>query len=557
MRQELILSQRPELRLQLSPQLIQRIEILQLGAADLQELIETELLSNEVLKAEPVPTSTGDTGKSEQVLQAGDQADAENGPTDSESRIDLDQWSRDASLLRTRRAAPSGDRDPKQEALNNTAEGPGTLATHLLEQLDALNLPRDLLLADSKGADLREREVELEGHIQELIGEREQLREQVQRQNGSRSSDSDSELLRLQNRIDELYRVAEYLERDRAELGPSLCHYLARRLDHNGWLTESLEEVLVPLHDYRFDAEHAEAALHIIQGLDPAGVGARSPAECLLLQLDPEHEQRERLRKLITHSLTDLARNRLPKVARDLGESVEEVKELAAILRRDFDPFPGRQFEHMLLRRVRPDVVVEKVEGRYEVQLEDDYMPRLSVDDVRVRIMRKKGMDGELRKQLRRDVESARWLIESIEQRKRTLERVAQEIVQRQEDFLENGINHLKPLKMQEIADELGIHVSTVSRALKGKYIQTPQGVHEMKFFFTGASRGTDGVVESRTGVKERVREIIEAEDRTKPLSDEDIVERLSRMGLKIARRTVTKYRKSLNIPSSRQRREY
>ena len=298
-------------------------------------------------------------------------------------------------------------------------------------------------------------------------------------------------------------------------------------------------------------------ALDAVDTLDPTGVGARSPKECLLLQLSPQHPHARQLRKLINHSLEDLARNRLPKIARELGEPVEVVKQLAQVLRSDFDPFPGRRFESEAPMRVRPDVVVEKVEDRYELRLENDYLPRLSLDQRRLREIRARRLDPDLRKQLRRDVESARWLIESIEQRKRTLERVAREIVQRQEEFLEKGVSHLKPLKMQEIADELGIHVSTVSRALKGKYIQTPQGVHELKFFFTGASRGTDGVVETRRGVKERVREIIESEDRKSPLSDEEIVEKLKAIGLNIARRTVTKYRKAMNIPSSRQRREY
>jgi RNA polymerase sigma-54 factor len=202
-------------------------------------------------------------------------------------------------------------------------------------------------------------------------------------------------------------------------------------------------------------------------------------------------------------------------------------------------------------------VRVQKVDERWEIELVDHWMPRLSINPERLRLLKSRLLTGDLKKHVRRGIENARFLIESIEQRRRTLERVAHEIIKRQQDYLEHGIEHLKPLKMQEIADELGIHVSTVSRALKGKYIQTPQGIHEMKAFFTGASQGTDGVVESRTGVRERVRELVEKEDKANPLSDEEIVEKLKAMGLNIARRTVTKYRKALKIPSSRQRREY
>ena len=481
MRQEILLHQRPELRLQLSPQLIQRIEILQLGAEELEETMENEVLSNELLRAEQPPAQTQDAGEAAHQQQVADGVAAENGPVDSEARTSLDELAYADRLAhlppaRVRR----DDRDPKQEALNNSPERPEGLVEHLETQL-------------------------------RLETDDERLRE--------------------------------------------LAAYLVRSLDRNGWLTEPLAELLIPFEGYTL--EDGEEALAIIQRLDPTGVGARSPQECLLLQLDPEHPEAALLRRLIDGGLEDVAANRLPKLARDLGVPLDKVKELIQTLRTEFDPFPGSRFEHAPQRRVRPDVVVEKVDDRYEVQLEDDYLPRLRIDDARWRSLRTQARDGELKRQLRRDLESARWLIESIEQRKRTLERVANVIVERQLDFLEHGVNYLKPLKMQEVADELGIHVSTVSRALKGKYMQTPHGVHEMKFFFTGASQGTDGVVESRTGVRERVREIVEREDKSHPLSDEEIVNRLATMGLKIARRTVTKYRKALGIPSSRRRREY
>ncbi len=478
MRPELILSQRPELRLQLSPQLIQRIEILQLNAADLLELVENEALTNEALLAEKPPETQPQADRPEAVEKKSE-AEAEAGPEDSDARVDLDWWN-ESYRGRTRRGS-SDDEDPKQEALANSPARPKSLQEHLDEQITV---------------------AEATPHVQEL------------------------------------------------------AHFLVQNLDRNGWLKEPLGELIVPFHE-RFSLDDAEAALKLVQSLDPPGVGARTPAECLLLQVRDELPLAPYLRRLIAGSLEDLARNRLPKVAKDLGISVDDVKELANSLKRNFDPFPGRRFGYEPLWRVRPDVVVQKIEGRFEVQLADDWMPRLSINPERLKLLRGKTVTGELKKHLRRDVESARFLIESIEQRRRTLERVALEIVKRQAEFLEHGIERLKPLKMQEIADELGIHVSTVSRALKGKYIQTPQGVHEMKYFFTGASQGTDGVVESRTGVRERVRELVDKESKESPLSDEEIVEKLKTMGLNVARRTVTKYRKALKIPSSRQRREY
>ncbi len=479
MRPELILSQRPELRLQLSPQLIQRIEILQLNAADLLELVENEALTNEALIAEK-PASSQPPEESPEAAARKDEAAAEGNPDDSEARVDLDYWN-DAYRGRVRRAAGGDDDDPKREAIANSPARPRTLQEHLDEQIEV----------------------------------------------------SDASV-----------PVKE------------LARFLVQNLDRNGWLKEPLGELIVPFHE-RFTLDHAEQALKLVQSLDPAGIGARTPAECLLLQVKDDHPLAPYLRRLIEHSLEDLARNRLPKVAKDLGVSVEEVKELAVVLRRACDPFPGRRFEHEPLWRVRPDVVVQKQDGEWVITLADDWMPRLSINPERLKLLRSKLLGGELKKHLRRDVESARFLIESIEQRRRTLERVAIEIVKRQGEYLDHGIDHLKPLKMQEIADELGIHVSTVSRALKGKYVQTPQGVQEMKAFFTGASQGTDGVVESRSGVRERVRELVEQESKANPLSDEEIVDKLKAIGLNVARRTVTKYRKALKIPSSRQRREY
>jgi RNA polymerase sigma-54 factor len=478
-RPELILTQRPELRLQLSPQLIQRIEILQLGAQDLEDLVENELASNDALVAEkPVPKELEEKPP-EQVAKQDEQA-AEANPETSEPRVELDYWN-DTYRERVRARGGDDDEDPKQQALNNTPTRTATLAEHLEDQLPLVDAPARI---------------------------------------------------------------------------KTLARFVIENLDRNGWLKLPLAELVVPFHE-RFSLEDAEAALRVVQSLDPPGVGARDPKECLLLQLKDDHPLAPYLRRLIEHSLEDVGRNRLPKVAKDLGITVDEVKNLVDAMKKNFDPFPGRKWSSETNIRVRPDVRVQKVDDRFEIELVDHWMPRLSINPDRLRMLKDRALTGDLKKHVRRGIENARFLIESIEQRRRTLERVAQEIVKRQQDYLEHGVEHLKPLKMQEIADELGIHVSTVSRALKGKYIQTPQGIHEMKFFFTGASQGTDGVVESRTGVRERVRELVEKEEKHHPLSDEEIVDRLKTMGLNIARRTVTKYRKALKIPSSRQRREY
>jgi RNA polymerase sigma-54 factor len=472
MRLDLSLTQRPELRLQLSPQLIQRIEILQLPSLDLQELISQELLENEAIEmkepaATPEPTTT----------------ETKQGETDQASGIDEEDvpgldWREYFGPARKR--VSDGEMDPKLEAMQNTAARATTLQEHLENQLLLMEIPSD---------------------------------------------------------IRELTTILIY------------------NLDDRGYLRTPLQDILIPLDD-RFTLEQAERALRVLQSLDPRGVGARDERECLLLQLEPDHPRYELLKRLISEHLEDLSKNRLPKVAKDTGETLDTIKDMLGEFRH-FDPSPGSRYSVEQIHYIYPDVVVELVGDRYEIKVEDSYYPKLGVNQSYMLLLRNKSVDPELRRHIKKNIESAKWLIESIEQRKSTLYRVAAEIVQRQQTFFDHGINFLKPLKMQEVADALGIHVSTVSRAISDKHLQCHRGIFAMKFFFTGAAQGTDGVIESRAGVKQKVKEIIDQEDRQSPLSDEDIVEKLRATGLDIARRTVTKYRKALKIPSSRQRREY
>jgi RNA polymerase sigma-54 factor len=202
--------------------------------------------------------------------------------------------------------------------------------------------------------------------------------------------------------------------------------------------------------------------------------------------------------------------------------------------------------------------VIENIDGRYEIRLENTYIPQIYINPGYRKLLKEKGTDPKVREYVRNKLESARRLSEAIEQRKSTLQRISDKLVEIQEDFLENGISHLKPLKMQEVADEVGVHVSTVSRAISDKFIQTPRGVFPMKFFFTGGTKTSDGTEEQSTrAIKQQLAELIAKENPQSPLSDADIVKEFEGRGLSIARRTVTKYRKAMRIPSSRQRRKY
>jgi len=475
MKLELQQSLRPELRLKMSPQLIQRIEILQLSALDLKEMIQTELMENEVLEIEePVDDKQLRVEKEKEL------------PGDEEQYDDdLDKYSSFAND--EERSSPwdgarrfSGEEDPKMEAMQNTASRPITLQEHLKNQLELSDVDEEIKL-----------------NAEQIIF----------------------------------------------------------NIDDRGYLLYELDEILLSL-DREVTSVQMEEALRVVQSLEPRGVGARSLQECLLLQLEEDEPNHHLKKKVILNHVEDISKNRLPKVAKELGVSLVTLQ--AAIQEiSHLDPIPGRSFRSADVPYVNPDVIVENIDGRYEVRLEDNYYPCLTVSKSYLDMCRNRTLDPKLRKHLRGKIESAKWLIESIFQRKNTLLRVVMEIVDHQKHFLDSGPKMLKPLKMQDIADKIGIHVSTVSRAIADKYIQTHRGIFPLKYFFTGATRSQDGTVESRLSVKQQVREIIEGEDKSHPLSDQDIMDMLKEKGMDIARRTVTKYRKLLNVPSSRERRVY
>jgi len=326
-------------------------------------------------------------------------------------------------------------------------------------------------------------------------------------------------------------------------------------IDDDGYLQYSLEEIVESM-DGRATLDQAERALKIIQSLDPPGVGARNLAECLLLQMRDDPDDHSFARELITNHLEDLYMNRIPKIAKETGRSIEEIKKAVEFISH-LNPKPGTAFSSEPSPYVVPDVVVEYVDGNYEVRLQDDRLPRVYINSAYSRLLRDKRTSEAAKEYIRKRIQAARWLIDSIEQRRSTLYRIARAIVDAQRPFLEHGITHLVPMKMQRIAEATGVHVSTVCRAIADKYMQTPVGIFPMRFFFTGSTRTTDGRARSRVSVKELVRQIIEAEDKTNPLSDDEIAAKLQAKGFDVARRTITKYRKSLGYPSSRRRKQY
>src|SRR5882757_177025 len=325
-------------------------------------------------------------------------------------------------------------------------------------------------------------------------------------------------------------------------------------IDDNGFLQSTPEEMAlnsgIPKEDF-------ERMLALIQNFYPTGVGARDLRECLLIQLRREEKEDSLEYKIVSEYMEDLGRRRFPEIARRMGISVEDVQTAAENIGR-LNPRPGQVFAAAPQNYVLPDVTVEKVNGEYQISLNDEQIPHLCISNLYKDIIASGNtQSGEVKDYIRDKIRSGKFLIRSIHQRQQTISNIAQQIVARQRDFLEHGPSHLKPMTMAEVADVVGVHETTVSRAVSGKYMATPQGTFEMKYFFTPGYQTATGESLSNTSVKEAILDLVKREDGNEPLSDSEIVEILSERGIPIARRTVAKYRTELNILPSHMRRKY
>lgn len=339
------------------------------------------------------------------------------------------------------------------------------------------------------------------------------------------------------------------------ELDWPLLEHIAHSLDERGYLDYPLEDIVKAL-DGRYPPAEVQWGLGEIQKCEPRGVGARNLAECLLLQIDPRDPDFESLRLILTQHWEDVVKNRLPRVAKEMGIDVEEVKFFVDMLG-TLNPHPGALYSATAAQVVTPDVIIEEDEhGELRVRLTREYVPRLAINPTYLRMLQEKKQDKETRNFLKAKLNAARQLIEAIDQRQSTLERVAGAILKRQPEFMRAGMTALHPMKMQDIADELGIHHSTVWRAVYGKYMQAPAGVFAMNELFTGGLPSGDSDM-SREAVKLKVKEIIDGETRKQPLSDMVIAKKLGELGIQASRRVVTKYREELGIADSRVRREH
>ncbi len=332
-----------------------------------------------------------------------------------------------------------------------------------------------------------------------------------------------------------------------------VAELLIGNVDDFGYLMATVEELAASTN---LPVEKILQVLKVVQGFEPAGVGARDLRECLMLQLERAGKDATLEYRIIRDHMEALGKRRIPEIARGTGQSVDDVQEALARIGR-LEPRPGRAFLPVVEQYVAPEVFVVKNGDDFTVTTNDEQIPHLRISNVYKDLMSAGENNAEVKNYIREKIRAGKFLIKSLHQRQATICNIGKEIVKRQREFMEKGVAHLKPMTMSQVADVVGVHETTVSRAVSGKYIETPQGVFEMKYFFTAGLQNANGADVSNTSVKDMIAEIFKAENAAKPLSDQEVVKMLTAKGINIARRTVAKYRDELGILPSNLRKVY
>jgi RNA polymerase sigma-54 factor len=332
-----------------------------------------------------------------------------------------------------------------------------------------------------------------------------------------------------------------------------IAEVLVGNIDDYGWLKASMEELSATTG---LPQEKIAEVLAVIQTFDPAGVGARDLRECLMLQLERARQENTLEYRIVRDYMEPLSKRRIPEIARGTACEVDEVQEALERIAR-LEPRPGRAFLPDNDQYVLPEVFVQKSGDDFAVTNNNEHIPHLRISNTYKDLMSQGENSAEVRNYIREKIRAGKFLIKSLHQRQATILNIAKEIVKRQREFMEKGVAFLKPLTMVQVAEVVGVHETTVSRAVSGKYMQTPQGIFEMKYFFTAGIQTATGDGVSNTSVKDMIAEIFKNEDTSKPLSDQEVVKMLKDKGIVIARRTVAKYRTELNILPSNLRKVY
>ena len=519
----------------LTPGLVQMVSLLQLNRLELKDMISAEVAQNPVLEE---ATEGGEELTPEELQplleaegeRSGDPADQSilevtAGPVESEGTdAEYEPMAMAASMAFEDAASGSGAEDGVNvdPAATLTAEIPEAKATDPFDEIDFGSYFDDYLDPGYKSpaAEISEKP-SFETFLSSPVTLSDHLHSQLA-------------LIALPEAV-----------RDAAE-------GIIGNLDENGYLTSTSEEIAsAEGHDPAVMAE----ALKVVHSLDPAGVGSADLRECLLLQIESRNGKDGLAWRIVADHLKMVELRQFKELAKALHRPQEHI-DIAIDVIRHLDPRPGLRYSGPGARQVEPDVYISKDGDDYLIQINDEDVPQLRLNPQYRRMLdRNQEPDKEVRNYVKERYASAIQLMKNIEQRKQTILRVCQSIVRRQMDFLEHGIDELKPMMIKEIAEEIGVHPSTVSRAVSSKYAHTPQGVFELRYFFSEAVQGPSGGGTPLLILKRRVKKMIEEEDTAHPLTDEHITERLQAEGIQVTRRTVAKYREDMRIPSTHQRR--
>jgi RNA polymerase sigma-54 factor len=495
------LRQRQTQSLVLAPQLRQSLKILQVAALDLRSVIQEELQSNPTL--EELPMEGVSLDKPAEDPTANEEADAASG------------------------SAPAQDSTPADHS-----------DTKKSDELD-FSKDKEFEILGKLDEDWRD-------HMANVGGAQPYTSEDAERR--QHFFDSLVSETSLQEHLMQQAELADLPEQVLAAM-----RHLVGSLDDRGFLTQTPSDIALQTG---LPLEAVQEAVKALKTFEPPGIGAKDLAECLLLQLQAKGRSDALATRMIRDHFDLLTRRRIPELARKLGADADAVQSAIEEIGK-LDPAPGRRFAEDNNRVVVPDVTVEKEGDEWKISLNSDYIPRLRISSTYRDLIAKGTLSKEERDYLRERMRSGKFLIDSIEQRQRTIERITREIINAQKEFFEHGVSHLKPLTMTQIADVVGVHETTVSRAIANKYIKTPHGVFDFKYFFTPGYQSNTGAAVSNTSVKDMIAELVTLEDKSAPLSDQELVAKLQEKGITIARRTVAKYREELGILPSNLRRNY
>jgi len=469
------------------------------------------------------------------------------------------------SITQSQRLAQSQVLSPQMQQSLNVLQAPTLELRHLvyqeLAQNPTLESESSEISLEEAGLEQAERDDDFDSEFSRLSQMDDEWREYLSqsRTRGPRTAEDEERRQFLFDSLTAPETLAQHLENQLVaeSLDPEERRDVTRLigyLDDRGFLSSPLREIVF---EEGIPIDRLKAAKKILQGLEPVGVGAETLQECLLLQLERQGRADSLEYRLVSGHLDDLARRRLPDLARRLKVPVERISQAAEVIG-SLNPRPAQDFASTGQNQyVQPDLAVEKANGSYVVTLNQEAVPRLRISNTYKDLMARTGTGDEVRGYIRERIRSGKFFIQSIEQRQQTIRKIAEEIVVRQKEFLEHGPSQLKPMNMAQLAEVVGVHETTVSRAVNGKYMLTPQGVYELRYFFTTGLETESGESMSNVSVKAALQELVKNEDSAKPYSDDAIVKKLLEQGIKLARRTVAKYRDELGILPSHLRKTY